>query len=150
MRKRDILWVSIFIPIFLTILCFEQALNLILTCTLIAIVVGLTWVAGAVAISTSFFWLPFCLILALADDSCAALEVYSPLRHAERTDHQITVGTSQEQDLEPRDPCLGAKVSKLSLSMRLYAFLAKCSLLGINSSFETIALMLNVKLNWEF
>jgi len=46
----------------LFIFWLEQALNLTVTLVLIGMVVALIWLSVFVAISTSFLWLPVCLI----------------------------------------------------------------------------------------
>ena len=59
---RDLLRTSIYVGIGLTIFWLEQALNLIFTVFLISLVVLLSWLSIFIAVSTSFVWLPLCLI----------------------------------------------------------------------------------------
>ena len=62
MRCRELLRGSIFFSIGLFFIWLEQALNLTVTLFLIGLVVALIWLSIAVAVSTSFLWLPVCLI----------------------------------------------------------------------------------------
>ena len=61
-RCRELLRGSIFFSIGLFFIWLEQALNLTVTLFLIGLVVALIWLSIAVAVSTSFLWLPVCLI----------------------------------------------------------------------------------------
>ena len=58
LRTSILLWIG------LSIFWFELALNLIFYALLVGLVIGLLWLSIFTAISTSFLWLPLCLICA--------------------------------------------------------------------------------------
>ena len=60
----ELLRKSIFFWVGLSIFWFELALNLIFYAILIILVIGLLWISIFTAVSTSFLWLPMCLICA--------------------------------------------------------------------------------------
>ena len=60
----SLLKTSIFIWAGFSLFWVELALNLILYAILISLVIGLLWIAFFTAVSTSFLWLPMCLICA--------------------------------------------------------------------------------------
>lgn len=64
----------------IVIFWIEQTLNLIVCTSLIALVIGLLWFSLFVAFSTSFLWLPLCLICLPLLVAVAILLRYTRLR----------------------------------------------------------------------